>query len=404
MLYQAWGKALVFHVHGFASHMSSAVPKDPIFLEMPEAAPSWRSEALTVSRAKALEADWKDLARHAVEPNPFNCSWFVNPSIPLLEKLQPQIIMILSQNLLIGLFLVFRDTGYLKLPIAFWRTAMHHGQYLGTPLVRAGYEDIFAQGVLDWLDAAPRDHCFLKLSQLASGGKVAQALIARCEAQDRPFMPINGYERAAIHVPSVDPLAPVQHLSSGRRKALRRDRQGLMQHGPIVFERLMDKAQLPEWLDGFLKMENSGWKRDGGTSILSLPAEEAFYRTMVSEAFRQSTLHFFRLCVAGRPVAYTLDVVAGSHGYCLKSAFDYDYRKYAPGVLTEVESLTRYSQQDELHVVDSCTSPDNHLLNELWPNRLAITDLSISRSGVVYRAVFGMIRRLKMIQAGSQGG
>ena len=151
-------------------------------------------------------------------------------------------------------------------------------------------------------------------------------------------------------------------------------------------------------------MENTGWKQESGSSLLSCEKETALYRQIVRNAFVKGDLVFTRLCIDEKPIAYTLDITAPPWGFCLKSAIDQDYRKYSPGVMLEVETLKFHNSQNRLSLIDSCTSPDNAMLNELWPDRKPICDIVIARKGLPFSAIFRAIRKIKRADALPLGG
>lgn len=360
-----------------------------------ERLPSWRVSPLNASVAKELEQKWQDLAINAAEKNIFSFPWFVIPSIDLLAPKDPQILTIYDEDLLIGLFLFRGDSGYAALPISFDRTALHPEQFSGLPLVRAGFEDKFARGLCDWIDAAPRTGQFLLMDMMASDRPVTQALMKICEGQGRSLTEVERFDRAAI--------LPKDHLEadadalirSSRRKSLRRKARNLAKQGAVKFERLTKKEALQDWLEEFLAQENSGWKKEAGSSVLSNPNEIAFYQEMIPSAFDQNALNFFRLTLDGRAIAYTLDLLGGPQAYCMKCAFDHDYRQFSPGVLMEYETLKFYLNSGDFHLVDSCTDPQNSMLNDIWPDKVAMATLAISRRSAGYRMVFRAIHFVK---------
>lgn len=356
---------------------------------------SWQCDPLTLDTAQALETEWSDLSIVASEQNIFAYPWFIIPSLPLLVKLKPKLLAIRAEGLLIGLVTLRADAGYAKLPVPFWRTAMHYEQFLGTPLVRAGYENKFAAGLCEWLDQAPLGCCFLNLAMMSADSKVAKAIADHCQRDARQFLETNSFQRAAIVPARSRSMEPEQLLSSSRRKSLRRAMKNLSKQGAVSVERLSKECDQELWMAHFLDMENTGWKRDDGSSILSCANETALYKQIIYTAFRQENLLFSRLCLDGKPIAYTLDIAAGSQSYCLKSAIHQDYRKFSPGVLMEFETLKYYLGQELYACSDSCTSPNNEMLNELWPDRKPIADLLIGRRGVAFSMIFKAIHAIK---------
>ena len=225
---------------------------------------SWHCEALTDKTCAALQEEWASLAEAASEKNIFQFPWFVLGSLPLLSELSSKIVTIRQNALLIGIVILHRDVGYGKLPVPFWRSSLHHEQFLGTPLVRAGHEDAFAAGLCSWLDNAPRDCVFLKLCKISADGSVARAIADHCRADARPILTVNSHERAAIFPKAQEGANTEDLLSPSRRKSILKARKRLMKEGQVSLEQLTDPAQLDDWTSQFLAMEDTGWKHEEG--------------------------------------------------------------------------------------------------------------------------------------------
>ncbi|MGB7373065.1 GNAT family N-acetyltransferase [Pontixanthobacter sp.] len=361
------------------------------------AALSWDCDPLEAQLCAQLEEEWTELASDASEQNPFLFPHFIAQSLALFSDQSARLLAIRDAGILIAIVILRRDVGYAKLPVPFLRSAVHHEQFLCTPLVRAGYEAQFATGLCAWLEHAPAHYCFVKLSMIGADGPIAHAITHHCGTDGRRVFAANRFERAAI-VPRGTNAGEVDDLlTANRRKSIRRATKGLAKMGAVTFERLSDGAQLVDWTGQFFAMENTGWKQKNGSSILSCEHETALYRRMIVDAFAAGKLQFTRLCLDGEPIAYTLDIAAGPTVFCLKSAIDQRYRKFSPGVLMELETLKTYLTAKECTFVDSCTAPDNSMLNELWPDRKALADLLIARKGIVYAIIFRAIHMIKLL-------
>lgn len=358
---------------------------------------SWQCEALTAQLSAQLKAEWTELANVASEPNIFQSPSYVAQSLPLLANQAANLIRIRDQGLLVGMMILRRDKGYAKLPVPYWRSALHYEQFLGTPLVRKGHEESFAAGLCDWLDNAPSDCSFLTLSMIGADGPVAKAIVHRCRQNQRQLFAANRFKRAAIANGEHATANPEEMLSTNRRKSICKARKKLAQQGEISIERLTDPTQLADWTAHFLELENTGWKRKEGSSILSCEHETALYKAIIGEAFEAGNLHFSRLCLDNGPIAYTLDISAPPVAYCLKSAIDQDFRKFSPGVLMEFETLKHYLTAQDAIFVDSCSAPDNTMLNELWPDQKSVLDLVIERKGLIYTLIFRAVQAIKML-------
>ena len=102
------------------------------------------------------------------------------------------------------------------------------------------------------------------------------------------------------------------------------------------------------------------------------------------------------MSVGDKPIAYTFDLAHGAYVYCMKCAHDLEYRKFAPGVLMEFETLKFYGSKEVTAIVDSCSSPDNEMLNDLWPERKTIMGLAIARKNWLHETAFSVMEKAKL--------
>lgn len=367
----------------------SASPKPKAHLQL-----SWRSMQLNAASIASLRDEWEDLTEHASDPNVFATPTYIALSLPLIDN-ECSILSFYNDGLLIGLTILRDDIGYAKLPLLFKKSALHPEQYLSPLLVRKGCEDAFARCFCNWVEQTPPWVSFVNVTFARLSGDVADALAHHCRTHNQPFLQLGAFERAAIVPKRVSKDDFAAHLSANRRKSIRRAWNGLSKLGSLNFERLEQGGDLPAWLSGFLAMENAGWKGENNSSLLANSDEAQLYSEIVAEAFQAGDLHFTRLCLDDKPIGYTLDLWRGDHAFCLKSAFDEQYRKFSPGVLMEHEALKFYAEHDRIRLVDSCSAPTNDLLNELWPHQTSVADFFIGRRGWLYRLVFEAVKRIK---------
>lgn len=356
---------------------------------------TFQSVPLTEETLSEIYGEWLDLAYNAIEKNVFFFPWFVRASIPLLRPKQPQIVTVYQEDLLIGLTIMQADTGYAKVPVGFFRSCLQYHQFLATPLIRDGYASEFFKGVGDWLDASPQSKSFCVLSLLAGEGEISDAADKVFNLQKRPVAQIETFERAAIIGSSAEGASETDHISKSRLKNLKRRERNLAKLGQVSIEHFSRGDDEKAWLEDFIRLENSGWKGEAKTSIAENPIDEDFYHEMVASAASENALSLIRLSIDGVPIAYTLDLVCDSFVYCLKSAHDANYRKYAPGVILEYETLKKYRRPGMNLFVDSCTSPDNSMINELWPGQRRIRSIAFAKTGGVHGFIFKSVFLLK---------
>ena len=355
----------------------------------------WRMSPLDREVADALEPAWRDLLHNAVENNINFAPWFVIPSMPLLEAMAPKIVTFYSDGKLIGLLIVREDFGYAKIPLKFYKTALQPHQFLGTPLVRKGYTEQFADRLLDWLAGARRSINFFLLPLMSGENDVVSAIKSACAQSGNGFAELDRRTRAAMLPTGGKPEHFDRHLSANRRKSLRRQWRNLSSQGEPVFERLNNKRDVPSWLEGFFTLENMGWKKEQSGAIQENPRDVAYYREMAPAAFDDGALNFFRLTLSGKPIAYTMDFVSGSFAYTMRCAHDLAFRRFSPGVLMEYESLKFYRQNMPDVFVDSCAHADNQMLNSMWPDRKAIVTIAIGRRETLHNLQFKAMTMMK---------
>jgi CelD/BcsL family acetyltransferase involved in cellulose biosynthesis len=100
-------------------------------------------------------------------------------------------------------------------------------------------------------------------------------------------------------------------------------------------------AELEAELDDGFRVEASGWKGRAGTAILSDPATEAFYREVAREFERRGELRISRIELDGRTAAFDLCVLHDARLYLLKTGFDEDFRRLAPGLVMRLSIIER---------------------------------------------------------------
>lgn len=95
-----------------------------------------------------------------------------------------------------------------------------------------------------------------------------------------------------------------------------------------------------ELTDGF-RVEASGWKGKAGTAIVSSPQNEAFYRALARAFDAHDELRLSRVTLDGRLAAFDYCLLHRRRLYLLKTAFDEDFRKLAPGLVMRLFTVQR---------------------------------------------------------------
>lgn len=148
------------------------------------------------------------------------------------------------------------------------------------------------------------------------------------------------------HSPNIDLGATTwdAYESGLRRKfrsEIRRRRRRLEEEGQLVLEVSDGTERLHELLEQGLRIEASGWKESRGTSINARPAARRFYTDVARWAAQRGWLRLALLRLNGRPLAFDYCLEAHGVHYLVKTGYDPDYRKFAPGMVIRYLMLAR---------------------------------------------------------------
>jgi len=150
------------------------------------------------------------------------------------------------------------------------------------------------------------------------------------------------------------------HISSKFRNNLRRARKRLSELGECTFATAESAPALEQAFSEFIDVEASGWKSQrGGRRAIKLHAEQvAFYLNLLRRFSGEGGCHIHLLKLDDKPIAANFVIRAGDTLYSLKSGYDEEYRKMAPGQLLREYVINRYSADSSVKYFDMITDYD----------------------------------------------
>lgn len=159
----------------------------------------------------------------------------------------------------------------------------------------------------------------------------------------------------------------------GSRRSIRADArryERLMERqGVLELEEYRGGADLDERLEGFYRVEASGWKGAAGSAIASNPRTRAFYTELahafaVEEGLRLYFLHVGDDCVAGEfCLAYRRTI------YALTTGYDTAWSDYSPGHVLRKRLLQHLFTTGEADIYDMSRVDGKRLDYKLrWAN------------------------------------
>lgn len=352
---------------------------------------SWRDAA-----DGCFVAAWRDLGDHAAEPNIFAESWFLRPALDQFDAFgRVKLFSLWDGDRLCGLMPLSTQQRYGRWPMPHVQNWLHHNAFLGTPIVRAGYEDQFWTEMLACLDNNPGQSLFLHINGLNIGGTVARALENVCATADRRFALVHRTERAFLE----SGLTPDSYFENAvrakKRKELRRQKSRLAEMGALTFSRDQSGTGIAAWTEEFLTLEQRGWKGRSGSALASAPATRNMFIEVLAAACVAGKLERLDLRLEGKPLAMLVNFISASGCFSFKTAFDEDYARFSPGVLLQIENLAMLDRPD-IAWCDSCAAPGHPMIDSIWTGRRTIGRYSVAIGGASRRAIFGAFLKTEL--------
>ncbi len=339
--------------------------------------------AISAGVAETLAVEWQDLARDASEPNAFGEPWFVGPALShLRDDRDVRLAEVRSDDgVLIGIMPLTLYTRYGRMPVRHVSNWTHYQCFMGTPLVKAGYETPFWLAIIALLDDSDWATGLFTVSGLLEDGPVHQGLIAAAATLRRPSPIVHRHDRAALSSALTSDTYLDTHVRGKKRKELRRLANRLRDLGAVEFNALESNDALPAWCDNFLTLESAGWKGEHGAALGNTPQTTAFFKEMMAGAYAAGALDFQRITLDGNPIAMLINFHTPPGSWSFKIAYDENLARYSPGVLIELENLPRMLNNPVIAWMDSCAVADHSMINSFWAERRSIIQVSIPLSG-----------------------
>ncbi|HEX8632027.1 MAG TPA: GNAT family N-acetyltransferase [Catenuloplanes sp.] len=322
-----------------------------------------------------LAARWRELGRVAPDANPFADVDFVLPADRWLDQRAPRGVLVVERGAELRFALpVTRLRGFRRIAVPAVGTWLHPYSLLGTPLMSPDEPRQTWDEVLRVLrPTAP----WAVLGLFAADSHAARSLHAAL--RDR------GRRAPVLHHPG-RPVARRGPGTAGFEATHKKYRSQLLRKRRRLAEHLGGEVRhvdcgppggdLDRAVDEFLAMEMSGWKGQDGGAMACRPGHAEFFREMCRGFAAAGRLRLSSLRVADRPVAYQCDLLAGDQVFNLKKTFDETLPNYSPGGQLMLDAVTRFHDDGELSMFDSCVGSGTLSL-DLFPDRRDLVDVLV---------------------------
>jgi CelD/BcsL family acetyltransferase involved in cellulose biosynthesis len=349
--------------------VSDAASRSPGVVEIVD----WRALA-------THEAKWRNLSARASEPNAFAEPEFLLPALQHLAGRRVRVLLIWrddKRGALIGLAAIVLP----RLPFALARLWRSEQAALPAILLDRRVASEALAAMLDWLGARRTRPLGLRLPYLTADGPVAAGLAALAKLRGLTLQSAHRRSRAVL---IVDQGARFEaRLDKRRRKEWGRQRRRLLEQGRLEAHFGADSASI----EGFLALEQQGWKGARGSALGAEGERAAFARDALTRFAARGALIVHILTLEGESIAAGVVLRTGARGFFWKTAYDERYAAFSPGVQATLELSRHLEGEPGLTLVDSCAIADHPMIERAWRDRIELVDLALPATGRA-RAVF----------------
>jgi CelD/BcsL family acetyltransferase involved in cellulose biosynthesis len=354
---------------------------------------------------------WAELEQRSVEGNAYLSPHFLLPAVTHLTPGADVFFVFISlvsgnARRMTGAGAFERSRGTRTLPLPHLRAYSSHHSPLSGLLIDEQQMEPTLEAFFRYLGTL-RGHSYgIEFKNRTAGTRLAGAMEAAASRHGATWIPYVRKQRSLL-VPGRIAGDYLEKLPSSKlRKNIRRFQKQLAERGPVQW-RLVNGGQIRnDCIDRFLTLEHSGWKGEDGSSLLSRPGEETFFREMIDGFAREGRAFFTELSVNDQVIASTSNLISSRMGYAFKIGWDMQYAPVSPGILNEVEFIKRAATtHPHLEYIDS-GADEGSFIDKLWNDRYElVSGYFVTRT--ISRAVLTAIanaRRMKRWMSGIRAG
>jgi CelD/BcsL family acetyltransferase involved in cellulose biosynthesis len=360
--------------------MTSASAAVGVARERADSAPrriaAGRAEWKKLSALGEWRDEWRELSGYALEPNVFYDPAFALAAAPVFGN--PGAVLVWSKaGRLIGLFPGRAERRYGVIgTLTGWT---HPYAPFGVPLVCRDEAEAAITAFLDHVEVAETLPKLVMLPLVSRDGPFAAAL-ARVLARHGGAAVEFGTHARAMLAPADERAGYLGHVGHKKLKELRRQRRRMDEKGAVTFSTAQDPAAIAPALADYLMLEASGWKGRAGTAARQDSAVRSFMQSVIAALGSEGRVRIDRLSRGHTPLAAAITLRAGDAGWFWKIAYDEEAARYSPGVQLSLDATAHMLADTGIRQVDSCATADHPMIDHLWRERLALTDLLIAPS------------------------
>jgi CelD/BcsL family acetyltransferase involved in cellulose biosynthesis len=326
---------------------------------------------------------WRDLGERALEPNAYLSADMVVPALQHLDRAKSVHLLLIHPHAadarLIGAMALENTAGTSDMPVPHLRVYHSLHAFLGGLLVDRDHAALAIRALFAFLERNRLRWHGVEVPQTWASGPLHDLVAAACAAHHCVHSVDVMYQRPVLHSAQLDAAL---HSKRGRLRDLARRERRLGEMGSVQWRWVLGRDVTVAQVSAFLSLEHKGWKGSLGTSMLSQPAQVAYFGNVVDRLAAQGQVFFTELLLDGRPIASTCNFVAGDTAHAFKVAWDPAFARFAPGFLGEVE-IMRNARRMIPHVATfESGGSDAAYVADLWTSRRPLANVTIATSAL----------------------
>jgi len=319
---------------------------------------------------------WQELEERALESNAYLSPSFIVPALKYLTpNLRPLIVCIESilgvDHRLTGVGVFEYKTGTKNFPLPHVRAYLSPHSYLSGLLIDKDLVEPTLTAFFKYF-CSFRGCYGIKFENRTADTQMAQQFDLVASHLKIAWIERIRKKRAILIPRKTDsklPEGPSVHKTS---KSWRRSMKFLSKMGNVGWQVLSGKQIDRDCIDRFLNLEHRGWKGTEGTSLLSKPHEEAFFREMISGFAQNGRAYFTELAIDDRVISSTSNLISAKAGFAFKVGWDQEFAEGSPGILNEIEFIENAAKVfPHLAYIDSGAEEGSYI-DKLWQDRYAL--------------------------------
>ncbi len=185
------------------------------------------------------------------------------------------------------------------------------------------------------------------------------------------------HTRAALFADKHRDSYPRDTLTKKSLKEYGRLLRRLGEEGKLVAQCARDPEDVLDAFEAFLTLELRGWKGRRGTALYNQKKIAAFSRQIVVELATLGRCEIHSFLQDGKLVSSLILFHRDGKVTPWKIAFDESLARFSPGVQIVLHATRDLLDRPDFVFADSLAHEHHRMINRLWPDRIAITDLAV---------------------------